>query len=180
MDMRIRRNFIGGTLSSYSQSLASFVSLRTTDSISVLMFRRKQIWCSSYASTGGVALLILNDNPRGLEASYRDQQTVRMMQSTFMPPRLPACMRAKSLQSYLTFCNTMNCNLTGFSVHGILQARILEWVAMPSSSGSSSPRDQTCISCYSCIAGGFFTAEPPGKTSQVSYYLYFLSLTHLL
>ena len=40
------------------------------------------------------------------------------------------------------------------SVHGILQARTLEWVAMPSSRGSSQPRDQTQISC---IAGGFFT-----------------------
>ena len=35
----------------------------------------------------------------------------------------------------------------GSSVHGILQARILEWVAMPSSKGSSQPRDRTCVSC---------------------------------
>ena len=48
----------------------------------------------------------------------------------------------------------------GSYVHGILQARILEWVAMPSSRGSSWPRDQTLISCISCIAGVFFTAEP--------------------
>ena len=47
-------------------------------------------------------------------------------------------------------------SLSGFSVHGILQARILEWVAMPSSRGSSWPRNQTCVSC---IAGGFFTAK---------------------
>ena len=40
---------------------------------------------------------------------------------------------------------------------GILQARILEWVAMPSSRGSSPPRDRTCISYVSCIAGRFFT-----------------------
>ena len=38
-----------------------------------------------------------------------------------------------------------------------------EWVAMPSSRGSSWPRDRTCVSCSSCIAGRFFTAEPPGK-----------------
>ena len=43
---------------------------------------------------------------------------------------------------------------------GILQARILEWVAMPSSRGSSRPRDQTLVSC---TAGRFFTAEPPGQ-----------------
>ena len=43
---------------------------------------------------------------------------------------------AKSLQSCLTLCNPMNSNPSGSSVHGILQARILEWVAMPSYRGS--------------------------------------------
>ena len=41
----------------------------------------------------------------------------------------------------------MDCSLPGSSVHGILQARILEWVAIPFSKGSSQPRDGTCISC---------------------------------
>ena len=50
---------------------------------------------------------------------------------------------------------------SGSSVHGSLQARILEWVAIPSFKGSSRPRNQTCISLASCIAGGFFTTEPP-------------------
>ena len=45
--------------------------------------------------------------------------------------------RAKSLQSCLTLCDLVDYSLPGFSVHGILQARILEWVAMPSSRGSS-------------------------------------------
>ena len=67
-------------------------------------------------------------------------------------------MCAQSLQSCLTFCNPMNCSLPGSSVHGIFLARILVWVAMPSSRISSQPRDQTCVSC---IAGGFFTTEPP-------------------
>ena len=52
------------------------------------------------------------------------------------------------------------------SVHGTLQARILEWIAMPFSKGSSRPRDQTCYSCISCVAVGFFTHwvtwEAPG------------------
>ena len=43
------------------------------------------------------------------------------------------CMRAKSLQSCLTLCDPMDCNLPVSSVHGILQTRILEWVAMSSS-----------------------------------------------
>ena len=51
------------------------------------------------------------------------------------------CVRAKSLQSFPTLCDPMDYSLTGSSVHGILQAGILEWVAMPSSRGSSPPRD---------------------------------------
>ena len=54
----------------------------------------------------------------------------------------------------------MDCSLPGSSVHGILQARILEWVVIPFSKGSSWPRDWTQVSY---IAGRFFTAEPPGK-----------------
>ena len=45
----------------------------------------------------------------------------------------------------------MDCSLPVSSVHGVLQATILEWIAMPSSRGSSRPRDQTCVSHVSCI-----------------------------
>ena len=56
-------------------------------------------------------------------------------------------------------CDPMDCSLPGSSVHVISQARLLEWVAISSSRGSSWLRDQTCGSCYvSCIAGRFFTA----------------------
>ena len=51
----------------------------------------------------------------------------------------------------------------GFSVHGISQEIILEWVATPSSRGSSQPRDRTHISCSSRIVGRFFTTESLGK-----------------
>ena len=61
------------------------------------------------------------------------------------------CKWPKSLQSCPTFCNPMDCSPPGSSVHWILQARILEWVAMPSSRGPSQPRDQTHISYVSCI-----------------------------
>ena len=60
-------------------------------------------------------------------------------------------MCAKLLQSCLTLCDPMDCSLTGSSVHGILQARILEWVAISSSRGSSRPRDRNHFSCVSCI-----------------------------
>ena len=69
-------------------------------------------------------------------------------------------LRAQLLQLCPTLCDPMNCNLPGSSVHGILQATILEWVAMSCSRGSSQPRDGTHVSCGFCIAGGFFTTEP--------------------
>ena len=58
-------------------------------------------------------------------------------------------------QSCPTLCNPVDCSPPGSSVHGILQARILEWVAIPFSRGSSQPRDWTGISC---IADGLFTS----------------------
>ena len=69
-------------------------------------------------------------------------------------------MHTQLLQLCPSLCDPMDYSLSGFSVHGILQARMLEWVAMPSSRGSSWPRDQTRVSC---IAGGFFTAKSLGK-----------------
>ena len=61
-------------------------------------------------------------------------------------------------QLCLTICDPMDCSLPGFSVHGIIQVRILEWVVISFSQGSSQPRDRTHVSC---IAGRFFTTEPP-------------------
>ena len=61
-----------------------------------------------------------------------------------------ANMHAKSLQSCPTLCDPMDCSPPDSSVHGILQARILEWVAMPFSRGSSWPRKGTCVSYVSC------------------------------
>ena len=60
-------------------------------------------------------------------------------------------MSAQSLQSCPTLCDPMDHSLPGSSVYEILQARILEWVAIPFSRGSSQPRDQTCDSYISCI-----------------------------
>ena len=66
-------------------------------------------------------------------------------------------------QSCPTLCDPMDCSPPGFSVHVILQARILEWVAISFSRGSSQPRDRTWVSC---TAGRFFTTEPPGKRNS--------------
>ena len=66
----------------------------------------------------------------------------------------------------------MDCSLPRSSVHGIFQARVLEWVAISFSRGSSPPRDQTWVSR---IVGRRFTIEPPGKikknTADVLFFL---------
>ena len=59
-----------------------------------------------------------------------------------------------------TLCDPMDCSPPGSSVHGISQARILDWVAISSSRGSSRPRIKPVSPA---LAGGFFTIEPPGK-----------------
>ena len=59
-------------------------------------------------------------------------------------------LRVKLLQSCPTVCDPMDSSPPGFSHHGILQARILEWVPMSSCRGSTQPRDQSPVSCVSC------------------------------
>ena len=73
------------------------------------------------------------------------------------------CVCAQSLQSCSTLCNPMDHSPLGSSVHGILQARILEWVSTSSSRWSSRPWDQTHVSCVSWIAGRFLTWGATGK-----------------
>ena len=64
------------------------------------------------------------------------------------------CVHAKSIQSCPTLCDPMDYSLPGSSVRGILQARILEWVAISFTRGSSQPRDGTRVSR---IVGRCFT-----------------------
>ena len=79
-----------------------------------------------------------------------------------------ACLHAKSLQLCLTQCKLIHCGPPGSFVRGILQVRILEWVATSSSRGSSLPRNQTCVSSIACIAGGFFTTSATWRSKDVS------------
>ena len=79
---------------------------------------------------------------------------------------LPLCVLVTQLCP--TLCNPMDCSPPGSSVHGIFQARILEWVAMPLSRGSSLPRDWTQVSC---IADRFFTIWAAQKARLFSYFL---------
>ena len=83
---------------------------------------------------------------------------------TYWPWRWGLCSQCVlSHFSHVHLSDSMDCRLPGSSVHGILQARTLEWVVMPSSRVYFQPRDQTHIGCNSCTAEGFFTTEPLGK-----------------
>ena len=69
-------------------------------------------------------------------------------------PSEPQGSPSEVTQSCLTLCDPMDCSLPGSSVHGIFQARVMEWVAISFSRGSSQPRDRTWVSL---IVGRFFT-----------------------
>ena len=88
------------------------------------------------------------------------------------------CLLSFILQNKLWVCacpvvsdsaTPMDCSPPDFSVHWILQARILEWVAISSSRGSPWPRDQS-LSCVSCIASGFFTTSTIWEASDLNPY----------
>ena len=64
----------------------------------------------------------------------------------------------------------MDCSLSGFSVHGIFQTRMLEWAVISFSRQSSQFRDQTCISCMPASAGSFFNTVLPSKPITAAMY----------
>ena len=78
-------------------------------------------------------------------------------------------------------CDPVDYSPPGPSVHGIIQGRLLVWIAISLPRGSSWPRDQTCISCSgSCGTGRFFIAEPLGKPLSIIHYNYLRNLQLLL
>ena len=88
---------------------------------------------------------------------------------------MPCCCYLAT-KSCLTLCDPMDCSPPGSSVHGILQAGILEWVAIPLSRVSSRPRDRTHVSY---LAGRFFTTKPPGRHPTMLYLKVFFFFFHL-
>ena len=83
-------------------------------------------------------------------------------------------MHAELLKLHSTFCNPMDYSPPDFSVHGILQARILEWVAMFSSRVSSWPGIEPTSLTSPALAGGSLPLKPPGKPG----WLVLLTLNH--
>ena len=115
---------------------------------------------------------VLKRKERGMSVAgdMRTEAAVRVMQ-----PEAKACRQLveggqgrvgfplgalSHAQSHLALCDPADCSQPGTSVRGIFQARILEWVAMPSSRRSSQPRDRSQVSH---IAGDSLPAELPGK-----------------
>ena len=111
---------------------------------------------------------------------------------TSLPQELKCmCVHAKSLQSCPTFCDPMDCNPPGSSAHGILQARILEWIAMPFPSPGDLPDpgvEPTSL-MSPALAGRFFTTNTTWKALRHTLYLininnssmalsYFLSISN--
>ena len=85
-------------------------------------------------------------------------------------------MCAKELQLCQILCNPMDCSLVGSSVHSILQARILEQAAIPSSRGPSWPTDRTRVSCLLHWHLGSLPLAPPGKPILASSSPHFVSV----
>ena len=90
--------------------------------------------------------------------------------------KAPSWLHAKSNQSCPTLCNPMDCSLPGSSIYGILQARILECVAIVFSRGSSQARDRTWVSF---TAGRFFTIWATGKPLYVIYIYFFMIIKNV-
>ena len=87
--------------------------------------------------------------------------------SKFSPALICVCVcvcACVHVQLCLILCDPVNCSPSGSSVHGIFQARTLEWVAITFSKGSSQPRDQTHISCLLHWQAGSLPADPPGRS----------------
>ena len=90
------------------------------------------------------------ENPRDREAWWAAISGVAQSR-TWLKQLSSSSSSGKLLHSCSILCNPMDSSLPGSSVHGILQARILEWVALPSSRGSSRTSDWTHVSYASCI-----------------------------
>ena len=95
----------------------------------------------------------IDETPKklGWKRKLRIKRTHYLGEICFLPFKSRQVSNNGSVQSCPTLCNPMDCSPPGFSVHAILQARILEWVAIPYSRISSWPRDWTHVSCISCI-----------------------------
>ena len=132
-----------------------------------LRVRPTQIWCPAWLLSQSHVQLFATPCTAARQASLSftiPWSLANISDYPFHPPGLLVSLPVKFKQKIIVISqccgNPMVCCPQGSSVRGILQARMLEWVAIPFSRGSSRPGDRTWISC---LAGGFSTSEPPGK-----------------
>ena len=109
----------------------------------------------------------------GIKHMSHTLQTESLPSEPSGKPTLCLCVCAESL------CSPMDCSPPGSSVHGILQARILEWIAMPSSRASSQPRDSTHVSYISCIGRHFCIFSTTIAAWEAPYFVYSVFLFQL-
>ena len=125
---------------------------------------RDQLELNRQPSSLGQSLVF--HSPHGFSPKHQGRASSHLL-SWLFSPLFTFCVHA---QSCPTVWDPMNCSLSDSSVHGILQARILEWVAISFSMGSSRPRDGARVSWVSCTAGGFFTCWAIGESFIYLYW----------
>ena len=109
------------------------------------------------------------ENPRDSRAWWAAVRGITQSQTWLKWLSSSSSMHAKSLQSCPILCNPMDCSLPSLSVHVILQARILKWVTISFSRGSSQPRDQTGICYISCTGkAGSLPLAPPNSNASIT------------
>ena len=101
-----------------------------------------------------------------------------MMVSKCTPMSQPVCVLSCSVVT--DSLQSMNCSPSGSSVHGILQARILEWVAVSSSGDLPNPGIKSVSFASPALAGRFFTTASPGKPYVTTYQMHTLKVCSLL
>ena len=108
--------------------------------------------CQGFFRLSGVSLKIYEEAVSGMYPCQKEKKKgkIKKLETTLMVVKVQVIVS----QLCLTLCHPMDCSLPGSSVHGILQARILEWDAISFSRASSWPRDQTPVSMLACR---FFT-----------------------
>ena len=116
-----------------------------------LLFRMD--WLDLLAVQGTLKSLLQHHSSKAsiLRHSRKLPRTIIKWTLMYIPHDLIKNINHKSLQSYPTLCNPMDCSRPGSSVHGILQTRILEWVVMTFSRGSFPAKDWIHVSYVSCI-----------------------------
>ena len=91
-----------------------------------------------------------------------------------------ACVHAESIQSCPTLCNPVDCSPPGSPVHGVLEARVLMWVAVPFSRGSSLTQGlNPYLLCLLYWQEGFLPLAPPEKPYIFTLYIYVHTYTHM-